>query len=381
MTPRVVAPAASPDSAATVPGIADANEAIIAESDNAGTHRTRASTDRPFACEPTSRRGTIAPRATTRTPSRATRASQRTLGPRPFPSRSALIAISHPSASFTWIDKASAETPSPNRMPGWTDQPCDGPPHISRRVANSSFDAGIAPRPPAQTTKVPADHDACSTTSSGGRSASAALAGRSRSAVLRKLPTVSVKSATTCSRSSPERSRAEARPSSASPTRRASSDNDVAPPSRKSATSSSLPRPSAIRQIALSSCVMSTIDLRPPPTNATARQSPRQHSAIGHLRRAEPQRQLRNTSPATSCPPHQGLYRGSRVPCSKTSLPTRRCVQPASASPVRRATRSMLWSAQSCRGFEAHPIGTSELSSRTTPTSTSSNLANSAIER
>ena len=217
MTPRVVAPAASPVSAATVPGIADANEAIIAESDNAGTHRTRASTDRPFACEPTSRRGTIAPRATTRTPSRATRASQRTLAPRPFPSRSALIAISHPNASFTWIDKASAETPSPNRMPGWTDQPCAGPPHISRRVASSSFDAGIAPRPPAQTTMVPADHDACSTTSSGGRSASAALAGRSRSAVLRKLAMVSAKSATTCSRSSPERPRAEARPSSASP--------------------------------------------------------------------------------------------------------------------------------------------------------------------
>ena len=325
MTSRVTIPAASPDRAATVPGIAEANEAIIAESDNAGTQRTSASTDRPFACDPTSRRGTIAPRATTRTPSRATRAIHRRLAPRPLPPRSALIAISHPNASFTWIDNASAEMPTPNRTPGCTDQPLEGPPHISRRVANSSLDAGIAPRPPAQTTMPPADHDACSITSSGGRSASAALMGRSRSAVLRKCPTVSVKSATTCSRSSPESSRAEARPSSASPTKRARSDNDAAPPSRKSATSSSLPRPSAIRQIALSSSVTSTINLRPP-TNATARQCPRQHCAIGHLRRAEPRRHLRTRLQLRAARPTKGSTQGSRVPCGNPTLPTRRRV-------------------------------------------------------
>ena len=57
----------------------------------------------------------------------------------------------------------------PRRAPGVTDQPWAGPPHDSKRVANSSFDAGIAPRPPAHTTMAPADHDACRTTSSGGR--------------------------------------------------------------------------------------------------------------------------------------------------------------------------------------------------------------------
>ena len=303
MIPRVVTPAASSDKAATAPGIADASDAIIAGSGKAGTHRTHTSTDRPFACEPTSRRGTIAPRATTRTPSSATRASQRRLAPRPLPSRSALIAISHPNPSWIWIDNASAETSPPSGTPGWTDQPCAGPPQPSRRVANSSFDAGVAPRPPAQTTTVPADHDACSTTSSGGRSTSAGFGGRRRSAVLRRLRTVSVKSATTYSRSSPGSERADARPSSASPIRRFSNDSDDAPPPRKSTRSSSLPRPSAMRQITLSSCVMSTIDLRSPHTR---RHRPAEHTPTRRGRRDRTSRgQPTNTVAelVTSCVP------------------------------------------------------------------------------
>ena len=76
-------PAPSAANTATVGGIADASESIIVGSDAAGTQRTRAVDGRPFACGSTSSRGTIEPCATTRTPSRATRPSQRMLVPRP----------------------------------------------------------------------------------------------------------------------------------------------------------------------------------------------------------------------------------------------------------------------------------------------------------
>jgi len=104
--------------------------------------------------------GTTAPCATCRTAAIATWPSQRTLAPTASLWSPAPTATSHPSASATGIDTASARTPFGRGTPRCTRQPNAGPPSASSRSANSSFvsDGPIAPA--AQTTTTPSDHDA-----------------------------------------------------------------------------------------------------------------------------------------------------------------------------------------------------------------------------
>ncbi len=192
----------------TVGGMARASASIIVGSVAAATHRTRPSTERSSARPAVSSLGTIEPRAAIRTPSRATRLSHTRLAPRPSVSRCPLTATSQPKPSSTAIDNASAVTSRPNGMPGWTSQPCAGPPHSSNRVANASFGSGVAPRAPAHTMIRPFAHDACRATGSGGSCSSTARTDRpsagertspyrSTSAVARRPLIVSTKSPTT----------------------------------------------------------------------------------------------------------------------------------------------------------------------------------------
>ena len=294
---HVVTPAASSDNAVTAPGIADANESIIAGSTNAGTQRTlcldRSAVRLRAHLEAWNDRAASHDADTLEChPCQPTQA-----GPETVP-----VAFGadrdQPSQPVLDLDRQCfGRTPPPSGTPGCTAQPCAGPPHRSRRVASSSFDAGVAPRPPAHTTMVPADHDACRTTSSGGRSISAGIGGRRRSAVLRKLRTVSVKSATTYSRSSPGSERADARPSSASPIRRFSNESDDGPPSRRAASRRRCRvHPQCARSRSrVVSCPRSISVHRTP--GATDRQSTRRHvggGAIGH-RAGSPRTRLRNS--------------------------------------------------------------------------------------
>ncbi len=187
------------------------------------------------------------------------------------------MATSQPSASFIGIATASARMPPGSGTLGCSCHPTDGPPIDSRRVASASLPSGCAPLPAAHTTTCPADQEACNCTSPGshgsdviGRSSSryaVAFAGdgggtgggRNRAAVARSPSSVSVKSATTWSRSSPVRFRTDARSSSASMIKRSSIISEERSSARNSASSSSDPRPSEIDQIAASSCCESRV--------------------------------------------------------------------------------------------------------------------------
>ena len=98
--------------------------------------------------------------------------------------------------------------------------------------------------------------------SAGGRRDGGGSVGRSRATVPRRLSSVSARSATTCSRSSPASVRAESRSRSTSIISRSSMRSDACSSAWKRATSSSALRPSAIDQIAASSSGESTITIR-----------------------------------------------------------------------------------------------------------------------
>ncbi len=168
---------------------------------------------------------------------------------------------------------ASARKPPGSWTPGWSSQPNGGPPIASSRVDRSSCDSGVAPRPDAHTTTCPDVHEAWSSTSPGStsslrigsagcRSGVAGVIGRrSRATAPRRLSSVSARSATTWSRSSPTSDRAEARSSSTSMIKRSSTTSDARSSACKRAKSSAEPRPSATDQIAASSSGESIIRL------------------------------------------------------------------------------------------------------------------------
>ena len=160
ITAAVTAGPRPPPIATTVPGIAAARAVISGLSASAGRHWTSAFTGPVWGRWATFRAGTIDPDAASRTPSRATWPSQRTLAPTPVRPWPAPTATSQPSASFIGMASASARMPPGSGTPGWICQPTGGPPISSRRVDNSSCDSGVAPRPDAQTTTCPDAHDA-----------------------------------------------------------------------------------------------------------------------------------------------------------------------------------------------------------------------------
>ena len=266
-----------PSIAATVPGIAAASVAIAGAVDErrAPLHLD---VDRLAAACAGGRAapGTIDPDAARRTPSSATRPSHSTLAPTPSWPWPPPTATSQPSASFIGIASASARCRrraaarpggAASRAAGRR-SPRGG--STARRATRAS-----APRADAHTTTWPADHDACSSTSPGssprarrrlvvvggsrGCGGAGGSGGRSRAAVASRLSSVSVKSATTWSRSSPGSERTEARSSSASMIKRSSTTSDARSSAWKSATSSAELRPSAIDQIAASSSCRSII--------------------------------------------------------------------------------------------------------------------------
>ena len=167
ITADVVVRGLPPSTAATAPGIAAASVLTTDASSRAGPHRTLASTVPPSGRLATRRLGSTAPRAASRTPSKAARPSHRTLGPIPSLACPPPIATSHPSASFIGIATASAFSPPGSGTPACNCHPTDGPPIDSSRVASSSFPSAGDPRPAAHTTTCPADHEAWSCTGSG----------------------------------------------------------------------------------------------------------------------------------------------------------------------------------------------------------------------
>ena len=266
----------APNSAAvTVAGMTAANSSNEARLMYAGIQRSAASVPWPSRRAATRTLGTIAPRAASRTPSTATRPSHSRLGPTPAEAEVPPTDTSQPSAPRIGMDSASAFMPLGSAMPGWTSQPCGGPSTACKRSASASLSAGSVPRPAAQTTTRPSAQEACNCTSPGSRyshemesssSSSARIGdggnGFSRAAVRCRLFSVSAKSATTWSRSSPEMPRTLARSSSASPMRRSSTASDIVSSLSNNARSSGAPRPSAMDQIAASSCRTSAIALR-----------------------------------------------------------------------------------------------------------------------
>ncbi len=244
----------------------------------AGTHRTCPSTDRPLARDATSSRGTIEPPAARRTPSRATRPSHARLAPIPFRSRSALIATSQPKRVPHRDRQGLALARRRAGMPAWSSQPWAGPPHCSKPVGQLVVRLGRRPAPaaphddPARRPRGLQHHLRRSATpartldSASDSARRRGAAGRSSSAVARSALIVSTKSPTTWSRSSASRADTDASPSSTSSIRRFSSDSDASTSTRSSARSSSVPRPSTIDQIDASSCLTSTMDLRPQTT-------------------------------------------------------------------------------------------------------------------
>ena len=255
----VVARLDPPPPASTGAGMAAASASMAASLSRAGAQRTAASTSRPSGRFATRIPGTIAPRAVTRTPSRATRPIHRTLAPIPSldrwpPSASSLArsrslfagfptATSHPNASLSGMASASASSPPGSGTPRCSIQPPAGAPEEVNRCRSASSGSEQTPGPPVHTTSWPSSHEACSRTSAssrsvsgsdcddgssvdGRRAASSSSGGRSMAAVASRFSSVSVRSATTWPRSSPGSLRTDATFSSASSIRRSSTASD-----------------------------------------------------------------------------------------------------------------------------------------------------------
>ena len=257
-TALVVARAAAGARATTAPGMPAASASSSFSSTSAGAQPTDTSTPRPSAERLVRRVGTTAPAATSRTPRRATRLIHVTLGLTSSTALLPLTATSQPSDSRTGMASASARAPDGNRTSGCRLQPTAGPPTASSRSARSSLVVEVVPRPPAQTTTCPADHEACSWTRPMTSASSSAEAVpsvvESSSSRARSRARSSSKSATTRSRSGPDSPRTEARLASASTSSRSSVRRHATGSASRRARSSAVARPSATAHVACSSC-------------------------------------------------------------------------------------------------------------------------------